>query len=741
MDKPPLLKNHKLENATIKWLDSGLPFCRRFNDVYHSQYDNRDHSSKPEDSNNDTESGNNNTASGNDTHLLITHRQPDEGGALAGSNSVVSNFSAQDEAQHVFLQANQLRQRWQDLAKLSPGNEFSLAELGFGSGLNFLLCWRLWRETAPPHCFLHYTAVEKFPLNLRDIRRIHQLWPELKELSEQFLQCYQDHSKGIHRLHFDEDRITLDLCFEDARTVLEQRESHNSQLVDCWFLDGFSPSCNPSMWSPDLVSLIADNSQNNSTLSTYSVSSSIRKPLLEHGFEVSKLPGYGRKRHMLAASFKPESPRPTKALRASWFIPANSASKVKRTTPLHVAIIGGGIAGCSTAYSLAQKGCRVSIFEQTQNICQGASGNLQAALQLQLSQSFTAESSLKLSSYLYAVNQYQAFARSNKLNWQQCGLVQTSNAFNRKASARIEDLKALYDHRVLSDHIAQAEMIKDPICCFPLSGWLNIEQLCQAYISHPNIDLQCASQVTDIKADAALWSIYTSNGGELSADRVVIANSFAYNDLANTSDMAFEALPLQTSEGQVSHIPSLDHKGFQPGSLPVVCGEKTLFPPTQGLQSIAASYQTHQHKAGGKQPDINQLDQENIKAAANLFNNTEICEAVLRSQVCSNRKSTRCNSRDFMPVVGQAFDNTATSQIYADLKKSGKGSRHIKSLRAQHIPGLYINIAHGSHGLSSCPLMGEFLASVICEHASPLTMAQSDCINPIRFLMRELAKA
>ena len=58
-------------------------------------------------------------------------------------------FSLDDglaEKNYVFLQANQLAERF---AKLSANASFTIAETGFGTGLNFLATWQLWQQTRP----------------------------------------------------------------------------------------------------------------------------------------------------------------------------------------------------------------------------------------------------------------------------------------------------------------------------------------------------------------------------------------------------------------------------------------------------------------------------------------------------------------------------------------------------------------------------------------------------------------
>ena len=77
------------------------------------------------------------------------------------------------EKQHVFLQANQLPQRWQDTSS------FTIGELGFGTGLSFLSTWALWAQSKAQNGQLHYLSIEKHPIEAQCLQRIHQNWPTL----------------------------------------------------------------------------------------------------------------------------------------------------------------------------------------------------------------------------------------------------------------------------------------------------------------------------------------------------------------------------------------------------------------------------------------------------------------------------------------------------------------------------------------------------------------------------------
>jgi tRNA 5-methylaminomethyl-2-thiouridine biosynthesis bifunctional protein len=70
------------------------------------------------------------------------------------------------ETQYVFLEANQLQGRFSQLPR---HGSFTLAETGFGTGLNFLATWQLWQHTPrQAHTWLHIVSTEKYPLTLTD---------------------------------------------------------------------------------------------------------------------------------------------------------------------------------------------------------------------------------------------------------------------------------------------------------------------------------------------------------------------------------------------------------------------------------------------------------------------------------------------------------------------------------------------------------------------------------------------
>lgn len=71
--------------------------------------------------------------------------------------------------------------------------------------------------------------------------------------------------------------------------------------ADAWFLDGFSPAKNPELWEPALMAEVAAHTAEGGTAATYTAAGFVRRGLEAAGFEVTRIPGFGRKRHMTQA--------------------------------------------------------------------------------------------------------------------------------------------------------------------------------------------------------------------------------------------------------------------------------------------------------------------------------------------------------------------------------------------------------------------------------------------------------
>lgn len=246
-------------------------------------------------------------------------------------------FSREDglaESRAVFLAGCGLPEAWRGRTS------FTVAELGFGTGLNIAALLDLWRRQGPPDARLHIFSVEGFPLDRDQAARALGAWPELADAAAALLKAWPAPTLGFHRLDLPGSNATFDLAVGEAAEVMSQW----SGRADAWFLDGFSPATNPGMWSDAVLDAVASRSAPGARLATFTVAGAVRRGLSERGFVVEKRPGHGRKRERLEAHL-PGAPGPA----------ARPA----------VAVIGAGIAGAALVRAFRALGLVCTVIEET----------------------------------------------------------------------------------------------------------------------------------------------------------------------------------------------------------------------------------------------------------------------------------------------------------------------------------------------------------------------------------------
>lgn len=183
------------------------------------------------------------------------------------------------ETAHVFLGGNDLPSRFAD--------GFHVAELGFGTGLNFLVALQAFRDCGCGGT-LRFTSFEAYPMAMDDLRAalgaFDGLPDDLREAAE-------------FPVQLNGPDFNLRVIVGDARDCLPVWEGR----ADAWFLDGFSPAKNPELWSPELMAQVGAHTVKGGTAATYTAAGFVRRGLADAGFEVTRVQGYGRKRHMTRA--------------------------------------------------------------------------------------------------------------------------------------------------------------------------------------------------------------------------------------------------------------------------------------------------------------------------------------------------------------------------------------------------------------------------------------------------------
>jgi len=512
-------------------------------------------------------------------------------------------FSREDglaETDYVFLQQNRLAERWRALDADNPG-VFVIGETGFGTGLNFLAAWSLWNSTAPANWRLHFISVEQYPLTHAQLQRAYSgaatAWPELESLAALLVQHYPPRLPGFHTRQLAPN-ITLQCIFDDAgagfaalldsaanlpNDVSSNDAPRNGCQIDAWFLDGFAPAKNPQMWSEQLFQSIARLSRKGSTFATFTSAGVVKRGLQDAGFSVEKITGYGSKREMLCGSYlchrgiesndierrdlkNSEAPA-TKKIAAIEYWAYPPAALPRQI----VTIIGGGLAGTSTAHALAQRGWPVCLLESADTLAAGASGNPQGVLYTKLSPEAGTLASFALSSYVHALDHYRYLQTQNVLSadaagW--CGVLQI------ETDARLREIFADQSDWVQALNAEDASAIAgcgipESALWFPRAGWMRPAAVCAALATHELIDVRLNCTVRSLEQHGEGWHISTSHG-DMKAGIVIIA---AANDSLRLQPTA--TLPLRPIRGQITELPAA-FLHSQPRT--VICHEGYLAP-------------------------------------------------------------------------------------------------------------------------------------------------------------------
>ncbi|WP_438952233.1 bifunctional tRNA (5-methylaminomethyl-2-thiouridine)(34)-methyltransferase MnmD/FAD-dependent 5-carboxymethylaminomethyl-2-thiouridine(34) oxidoreductase MnmC [Porticoccus sp.] len=645
------------------------------------------------------------------------------------------------ETRHVFLHHNRLPQRWTTLE--CP--VFTIGETGFGTGLNFLTVASCWLDQGTMGT-LHFVSAEKYPLSHPDLKKALSLWPALGSLATELLWQYPPAVPGIHRLSLAGGRVVLTLLYGEASDMFASLQGSDHPLfsfrgnptVDAWFLDGFAPAKNPQLWTPELFQTIARLSRPATTFSTFTAAGIVRRGLQQVGFKVEKVAGFAEKRDMLrgrmTTSPAPETDTATAqhwqpatfnaTHQPPWYLPLQSSSAGDRDSAL---VIGGGIAGCTTARALAKRGITVTLIERHPTLAQEGSGNPQGILYPKLSSKTSPLAQFGLMSLLYASRYHREFLDHGG---NPCGVLVLPGSEKDRAS--FEQMAAQYPSELVRlvqgsriAKVAGVSLNAELGLFFPQLGWVTPPDVCAALANHPLIARQTA-EVARLDYQAGKWCTLDDEGNSIaSAAAVVIASAQDSNRFEQTNH-----LPLQQIRGQISYLPETDHSR---NLKTVICGEGYLAPADNGIHTLGATYHPGDTSNGVRTED----HQTNLRQLANTDPAAAALFSTLNPENITGRTAFRCTTPDYLPIAGPAPVLEDYLEHYGLLRKNARA--HIP-IAGSYWPGLYLNCGHGSRGMSYAPLCAELLASQICSEVAPMKRDLRQAIHPGRFIIRDMKR-
>ena len=589
-----------------------------------------------------------------------------------------STDSGLEETRHVFLQGNRLAERF---AALTAGESLCIGEAGFGTGLNFLCALQLFEQVAPAGASLDFFSVEKFPLSDDELRAALTLWPELTEQAEVLLARWRRRVPGWNRWSFAAGRVRLTLAVMDVAEALPQLPA---SCVNAWFLDGFSPTKNPEMWSDEVLAGIARASRTDATLSTYTCAGWVRRGLQQAGFAVERVEGFARKREMVRGQLLPTNTSS----------PACGSGEIPRTA----IVIGGGIAGCAAAHALVQRGISVTLIERAPQLATEGSGNPRGILHARFGTSINPLHRFVLAAYGHALALLDEAVPVDGISRAECGLLQL--AFN---DVEIRRISRLAEHEwpahllqfvdaAQTSRLAGVEITLGGLW-FPTGGWVVPPDVCAALVDDAHITQLLGHDVETLEKTETGWrasgcdvhgKIWSSE-----AEVVLVCCAHAAKKLAQ-----FAHFPLTAVRGQITIVPeSPSSKALRT----VVCGDGYCAPAVNGVHVTGAT-----HAFEDESTDIRAADHaENLANLAAYAPRLYAALGEVKHENLTGRASIRCSAPGAMPLVGEVE------------------------------PGLYCSLGHGTRGLLSAGVTGELLVAQICDQLPPLPAFIMDALAPL----------
>jgi tRNA U34 5-methylaminomethyl-2-thiouridine-forming methyltransferase MnmC len=178
----------------------------------------------------------------------------------------------------------------------------SIFEMGFGTGLNYLLLLDYYK-TLDVQVPIHFYSVEAFPASLDVIEKIN--YPKKlnqKNQREHLLHIFKSLKLGWNSFSISvQIPVTLHL-FYGTFDILTAPETP----IDYFFHDPFSPEVNQELWTPQTFQTLADFAQPDALLATYCAASKARACMAKSGWIPARAKGALGKREMTLAALNEE---------------------------------------------------------------------------------------------------------------------------------------------------------------------------------------------------------------------------------------------------------------------------------------------------------------------------------------------------------------------------------------------------------------------------------------------------
>lgn len=196
-----------------------------------------------------------------------------------------SSHGALQESKHVFIEAGLMH----GLEKLGK-HEIDILEVGFGTGLNFVLSYAHCNEVNKR---LNYHSIEAFPLSVETVASTGYNQYVSQPLWNNFFEKYES--------AIDKEIALSPSCqLQISHTTLQNFTT--KKHFDVLYFDAFSVRHQPELWTNEIIAHACSFLKTGGIFVTYAITGNLKRAVKSCGFEIEKLPGAPGKREMLRAT-------------------------------------------------------------------------------------------------------------------------------------------------------------------------------------------------------------------------------------------------------------------------------------------------------------------------------------------------------------------------------------------------------------------------------------------------------
>lgn len=195
-----------------------------------------------------------------------------------------SRHGALQESRHVFLKSG-----LEYFLANANITEASVLEVGFGTGLNFLLSAEYCTNN---QIHLEYCGIEAHPLSSEMIAQTGYDQYVSKPIWNDFFKLYPDSLN--HAVNFNKYCKLQTACCKLADFKTDRK-------FDVIYFDAFASAHQPEMWTEEAIAHTISFLKSGGVFVTYAITGDLKRTLKTLGLNVEKAPGAPGKREMLRA--------------------------------------------------------------------------------------------------------------------------------------------------------------------------------------------------------------------------------------------------------------------------------------------------------------------------------------------------------------------------------------------------------------------------------------------------------